>query len=152
MAERDSPTNPSLADLTPLVGRWRIELYGASILPDPASRVASTLHVEWIENGAALAMRQGEDGAPPAALWIVGRDEEEPVYSVLYADARGVSRVYGMRVDTERWEMWRTTAGFSQRFEATLNADATMISGRWEKSIDGGATWEHDFNIDYIRE
>ena len=50
------------------------------------------------------------------------------------------------------WQMWRDTPEFSQRFEAQLDRDAGAIRGRWEKSTDQDTTWQHDFNVDYIRE
>jgi hypothetical protein len=97
-------------------------------------------------------MRQGDSAHPPAAVWIIGRDDSEAGYSVLYADDRGVSRIYSMSFTDGRWQMSRDTPDFSQRFEARLDPDAGVIRGRWEKSTDQGATWEHDFNLEYIRE
>ena len=97
-------------------------------------------------------MRQADPEHPPAAVWIIGRDESEPGYSVLYADDRGVSRVYRMSLEDEHWQMWRDTPEFSQRFHAQLDPDGQTIRGRWEKSTDQGATWEHDFNVDYVHE
>jgi hypothetical protein len=144
--------NPALADLEPLVGRWRMELYDAAFLPGPDSQVTGSIEIDWIEAGSALRMRQGDSDNPPAAVWIIGRDESEPGYLVLYADDRGVSRVYLMSFDDGRWQMWRDKPEFSQRFHAQLDPDVRAIRGRWEKSPDQGATWEHDFNIDYIRE
>jgi hypothetical protein len=47
--------------------------------------------------------------------------------------------------------MWRDTLEFSQRFDAEVSADYTQISGSWQKSSDGGATWEHDFYVRYER-
>ena len=47
--------------------------------------------------------------------------------------------------------MWRESADFSQRFEAMLDPGGQRVTGRWEKSVDGGGTWEHDFRIDYLR-
>ncbi|HEV3312511.1 MAG TPA: hypothetical protein VG815_18515 [Chloroflexota bacterium] len=143
--------NPALADLAPLVGRWRTELYGAAFLPDPNARVTGSVVVDSIEDGAAIVIRQGEAESPPAATWIIGRDDGEANFLVLYADDRGVSRVYNMSFTAPDWLMWRTTPEFSQRFEATVQSDALTINGVWKKSVDGGATWEHDFNIDYIR-
>ncbi len=144
--------NPALGDLEPLVGRWRMELYNAAFLPDPDTRVTGSIDIDWIEDGSALRMRQRDSVHPPAAVWIIGRDESESGYWVLYADDRGVSRVYRMSLEDGRWRMWRDTPQFSQRFDARLDPDARTIGGRWEKSVDQGATWEHDFNIDYIRE
>lgn len=144
--------NPALAELQPLVGRWQIELYNAAFLPDSDTRIRSSVEINWIEQGCALRIAQGDWTQPPAAVWIIGRDETEPEFSVLYADDRGVSRAYLMSFEDGHWRMWRTTPEFSQRFEGRLEADARTIRGRWENSADGGATWEHDFNVDYRRE
>ena len=143
--------NPAIADLEPLVGRWRMELYNAAFLPDPDTRAIGSIEIDWIEDGWALRMRQGDSENPRAAVWIIGRDEGEPGYSVLYADDRGVSRIYRMSFEDGRWQIWRDTPGFSQRFLAQVDPDARTIRGSWEKSVDQGATWEHDFNVDYIR-
>jgi hypothetical protein len=143
--------NPALADLAPLVGRWRMELYGAAFLPDPDSRVTGSAEFAWVEDGAAIVMRQGVDETTPAAIWIFGRDESGPGYQVHYADDRGVSRRYDMSLVGGEWQMWRTTPEFSQRFEAVVEPGGRTISGTWQKSSDGGATWEHDFNVDYVR-
>jgi hypothetical protein len=144
--------NPALADLEPLVGRWRMELYNAAFLPALDTRATGTLEVDWIADGSALRMRQGESDNPFAAVWIIGRDDSELRYSVLYADNRGASRVYRMSLEDAHWQIWRDTPEFSQRFQAQLDPDARTIRGRWEKSVDQRATWEHDFNIDYTRE
>ncbi len=100
----------------------------------------------------ALLIRQGDSEHPPAAVWIIGRDDAEDEYSALYADDRGVSRIYRMSFADAQWQMWRDTPEFCQRSYAELDPDRQRISGRWEKSVDQGANWEHDFNIDYIRE
>jgi hypothetical protein len=144
--------NPALASLEPLVGNWTMELYGAAFLPTPDTRVTGSVDINWIQGGAAVAMRQGDSEHPPAAVWIVGHDESEDDYTVLYADDRGVSRVYRMSIEGSRWRMWRDTPEFLQRFEAEVASDGQQISGRWEKSLDQGADWQHDFNIDYIRD
>ena len=144
--------NPALADLPPLVGRWRMELYDAAFLPDRDSRGSGVIEIDWIEDGSALRMRQGDSEHPPAAVWIIGRDDSEADYSVLYADNRGVSRVYRMSFEDAHWQMSRDTPEFSQRFDAQLDPDAGAIRGRWRSPPTNAATWEHDFNVDYIRE
>lgn len=98
--------NPALADLEPLVGRRRMELYNAAFLPDPDGRATGSIEIGWIEDGSALRMRQGNAENPPAAVWIVGRDDSEHSYSVLYADDRGVSRVHRMSFEDGHWQMW----------------------------------------------
>lgn len=143
-------TNPALAQLGFLAGAWDMVLSGASFLPDPDATVQGPVTFEWIGHGAALAMSM-DGAAAPMATWIFGRDEAEPDYHVLYADDRGVSRVYRMSFGDSTWRIWRDTPEFSQRFEAEISSAQTEINGRWEKSVDGGATWEHDFNVRYSR-
>jgi hypothetical protein len=138
--------NPALADLQFLAGAWDMELSEASFLPDPAATVGGSVTFDWIEQGAALVMRMGE-----AATWIVGRDEAEPDYRVLYADDRGVSRVYRMSFSSGTWRIWRDTPEFSQRFDAEVSPGQAEINGSWQKSVDGGTTWEHDFKVRYSR-
>lgn len=74
---------------------------------------------------------------------ITGRDESHDSYCMLHYDSRGVSRIYQLSLNGGVWQIWREAPGFSQRFTGT-------ISGYWEKSHDG-ATWEHDFDLTYIR-
>jgi len=142
--------NPALADLEFLAGFWDMELYDASFLPDPATKLQGSATFESIEQGAAMAMRMG-DATTPTATWIIGRDDSQPDYQVLYADDRGVSRVYGMSLSASSWRMWRDTADFSQRFDARVSDNQTEMEGSWRKSFDGGTTWEHDFKVRYTR-
>jgi hypothetical protein len=81
---------------------------------------------------------------------LIGRDQDEDHYTVLYSDARGVSRVYRMSLVSGQWRLWRDNPTFAQRFEATLSDDGSRMTGRWEKAHDGGP-WEHDFNVEYTR-
>lgn len=143
-------TNPALATLQFLVGAWDMELSEALFLPDPDATVHGSVTFEWIEQGAALVMRTGNAATPPAT-WIIGRDDSELDYQVLYADDRGVQRVYRMSFSDGTWRMWRDTPEFSQRFDAEVSTGQAEIHGSWQKSVDGGATWEHDFKVRYSR-
>ncbi|WP_052372530.1 hypothetical protein [Amycolatopsis taiwanensis] len=139
-------TNPALQPLELLVGDWEMDLFNAEFLPDPETRVRGSATFAWVEQGAALVMRQGDN-----ATWIIGRDDSADDFHVLYSDNRGVSRVYRMTFDGHRWTLQRNTAEFSQRFEATIGTEGTTIEGRWEKSFDAGENWQHDFNINYTK-
>ena len=143
-------TNPALATLQFLTGAWDMELSEASFLPGPDAKVSGSVNFEWIEQGVALVMRMG-DAAVPIATWIIGRDDSDPDYHVMYADDRGVSRVYRMSFSQGTWRMWRDTPEFSQRFDAEVSPSQAEISGSWQKSVDGGTTWEHDFKVRYSR-
>jgi Tol biopolymer transport system component len=143
--------NPALAAAGPLAGTWQMEIYNGDFLPGPDARITGRATIDWTDDGAALVMRQGDPPSTPWASWIIGRDEEDSDFLVLYADDRGISRIYQMSLEGPDWRMWRTTRDFTQRFSAHIDPDGDVIRGRWEKSADGGTTWQHDFNLDYIR-
>jgi len=142
--------NPALQSLAALAGNWEMELSNASFLPDPSATFRGSASVEWLEEGALLALRQGSRPTAPFAIWVIGRDEAAKTYTVLYFDDRGVSRIYAMSFYNGVWKMWREAPGFSQRFTATVSPDGNRISGKWEKSSDG-QRWEHDFDLIYTR-
>ena len=144
-------TNPALADLEFLVGDWDMALSGAAFLPTPDTVVHGRVEIRPIENGGLLAMRQViEPSGPPAATWVIGRDEARSDYTVLYADERGVSRRYEMAFVGETWRIWRNDPHFSQRFDAAIGAERHRIVGRWQKRSAGGG-WEPDFDLTYTR-
>jgi hypothetical protein len=62
-------------------------------------------------------------------------------YSQLFADARGVFRVYQMTFDDRVWRIWREAPVFHQRFEDVRVMNAEMISlgtdARWESAVGG---------------
>lgn len=122
-----------------------MELGNAAFLPQPADTVRRPVSFAWIENGAFLLLRMGAD-----ALWLIGRDEAQPLYTVLYCDARAVSRVYAMRFADQVWTMWRDSEQFSQRFTGRVNKDGRTITGEWTKRS-GQHEWEHDFDVTYRR-
>jgi len=143
--------NPALKQLEGLVGEWEMELSNASFLPRPSDTVKGLVSFECVQDGAFLVMRMGDNSAsPPAAMWLISRDESIPNYTVLYYDARRVSRVYGMSFSDGVWKMWREAPGFLQRFTGTISDDGKTITARWEKSSDG-SKWEHDFDVTYTK-
>ena len=145
-------TNPSLKALEVLAGRWEMVIRWSpkthELVGGPAS-VRGDAHFDWIEDGRALVLRQGGNGAPQAS-WVIGRDEASDGYCVLYADSRGISRVYEMSFAGGVWRIWRNAAGFSQRFEGRVSVDGRTIDGWWEKSTDG-QSWERDFDLTYVK-
>ncbi len=152
MSQTNSPQhNPALASLEGLVGNWAMELSNASFLPDPSTTVKGSVAFAWVQDGAFFAMRMGDmPPSPPNAIWLISRDESVSNYTVLYYDARRVSRVYEMSFADGLWKMWRQAPGFWQRFEGTVSDSGTTITAHWEKSPDGTA-WEHDFDVTYTK-
>jgi hypothetical protein len=106
MTQHSQHHNPALTSLEGLVGEWEMELSHASFLPSPSDTVKGPVTFEWIQDGAFLLMRMGGDPPrPPQALWLVSRDESAPNSTVLYYDARGVSRIYEMSFSEGVWKM-----------------------------------------------
>jgi hypothetical protein len=148
--------HPALAQLERFIGTWDVTAnFGGQVM----GGVAVTF--EWLEGGAFLVERtvaENLDGVPAEILAnsplpttrIIGYDDSAEVFTVLYADRRGVARVYQMRLVGDRWDMARDAPGFGQRFTAEFDAEGRTISGRWEMSSDN-ETWEHDFAMTYAR-
>jgi hypothetical protein len=145
---QDPIPNPALKDLEMLVGQWSLEIDFPS---DPPTTVRGHVSFDWLEGGAFLVMRSGvEWEGPSGSVAVIGRDDAAETYTMLYFDARGVSRIYQMSFGDGIWKQWRLAPGFSQRFTGTLSDDGATISARWEKSSNG-AHWEHDFDLTYTR-
>ena len=146
-------TNPSLAALVALIGRWNMEIRWSpkthELVGGPPT-VRGTARFEWIEDGHFLVQYQGGPDGLSEARWLMGRDETSRDYCVLYSDARDISRVYQMSFKDHVWRIWRNAPALNQRFEGRLSDDGHSIEAHWEKSADG-KNWEHDFDLKYVR-
>ena len=69
---------------------------------------------------------------------------------MLYADERGVARIYQMSLEGGVWKMWRDSQAFSQRMTGTFSADGNTILVHGELSRDG-SHWEQDLDVTYTR-
>src|SRR5579872_5762622 len=124
----DEMRNPALAPLRFLIGDWTMRISDAVFLPGPDDVVEGHMSCRPVEEGRLLVMSQhGAAGGPPMATWMIGRDGGQSEYVVLYADERGVSRVYRMTMGDDLWRIWRDDPAFSQRFEATISAGGRSI-------------------------
>jgi hypothetical protein len=149
--------NPALRRLDALVGEWAVQ---ASVGGRPMGGGRTSFR--WLEGGAFLVQHADADPAPPGtpAEWtanspfpvvtIIGLDDTADQFCMLYADARGVFRVYQMRLDEGAWRVWRDAPGFFQRFTAVFSDDGATITGGWEGSRDG-SDWQDDFQVTYTR-
>jgi hypothetical protein len=142
--------NPALGDLAVLIGDWRIDLTNADFLDDGAA-MSGTMSVEWLD-GAFIVMRSSMDhDGPPKSVCVIGRNEARSDYTLLYADERGVSRIYGMTLEDRIWIQHREDPGFHQRFQGTVDPGGNRIVATWTKSHEDVRTWEHDFDLTYTR-
>jgi hypothetical protein len=148
--------NPALDALEPLVGEW------AGVASKGEQRMGNMrMTVEWGEGRAFLVQRaeaEADESTPPAwaavsplpTVTVTGLDDTSGELHALYADARGVCRVYRMSVADGVWRMWRDAPGFFQRYIGTFGAGGDTITGAWEGSADG-TDWEYDFDLTYTR-
>ena len=133
--------NPALSPLQGLIGTWDVQV-GDSQWQES---------FEWLEN-AFIAWRSEKVGDFPQATCIIGRNENQApgTYVVLYADDRGVSRIYNMTFQDGVLTLLREDPDFFQRFEGKLDSGGNTIAGRWETATDG-SDWKRDFDILYRR-
>lgn len=145
----------ALRRLDVLVGRWEtVPLIEGS----PAMRSHTVF--EWVEDGAFLRQTADMDEPPTDPVWrehspfpitaLVGLDDSDGTFTMLYSDGRDVFRVYRMTLADGVWRQWREDPGFHQRFTGHLAEDGNTITGVWERSADG-ETWEKDFDLAYRR-
>jgi hypothetical protein len=150
------PAHPVLERLDPLIGEWAIE---ATVGGE--TMVGGRTSFAWIMDGRFLAQHtDGDpaDGAEPEWVAnspmpvdaIIGLDAAADTFSMVYADARGVHRVYLMTLANGVWRIWRAAPGFHQRFTGTFGNNGNTVNARWETSADGSA-WKHDFDLTYTK-
>ena len=140
-----------------LAADWDVEMVSGGAVVARA-RITS----EWIGNDRFLlhrsqttlpddAPKAWRDNAPTWSTVVMGADDRSGRYGYLYADSRGVNRVYEMALDGNRWRVWgRAGEEFFQRFLGVIGDDGRRIETRWERSTDA-ETWELDFEGSYTR-
>ncbi len=145
-SQAPQPTRP-LSQFEKLIGQWTM------VGNHPAFESAAHGHssFEWLKDGALLIWRfEWEQPGPPSAISIIGHDDTVETCTMLYADERGVARIYQMSLDGNIWKMWRDSPGFSQRVMAKFSEDGNLITGHGELSRDG-SHWERDLDVTYTR-
>lgn len=138
----------ALSPLSILIGKWNVTMTHVAI-PTPLSWQDS---FDWVEDTFIIWHWEGKNEVPKATF-IIGRNENKSdnIYTTLYYDSRGISRILEMSFENGIWKFWRNGSDFSQRFEGKVSEDGNTITGKGEMSHDGGDTWEHDFSITYTR-
>lgn len=147
---------PSLKQLDALIGQWEMQTSVDGQFLGQGQAV-----FEWLEGGAFLVQHADAHALPQApAEWVenspfpvttlIGLDDSSGAFTMLYADARNVYRVYQMSLRAGIWKIWRYAPGFSQRFTGVFSQDGHTITAYWESSSDG-VDWEHDFDLTYTK-
>jgi hypothetical protein len=155
MSTNLSGRTEALRRLDVLVGRWETQ----PLIEGGPALISHTVF-EWVEGGAFLRQIADTDAVPTDPVWrenspfpittLIGLDDGDGTFTMLYADGRGVSRVYRMTLADGVWRQWREAPGFHQRFTGTISEDGNTITGYWEGSSDG-STWTKDFDMAYRR-
>jgi hypothetical protein len=145
-------TNHALSILQPLIGSWTMSITWSEkthklVGGSPSVEVPASF--AWASNGCFLLETAGGGGAP-ISYWMIGGDDASGAFSALYSDSRGVSRLYEMSFAEGLWKIWRSAAGFHQRFVGRISLDQNTIAAYWDKSEDG-SNWERDFDLTYTR-
>lgn len=138
-----SQQSASLTRLNKLIGNWNLEIQ----LPGEPTRHRGRATFTWLPGNTFVRYQwEVDDPRFPKAEAIVGADDTLDTYSMLYADSRGISRLYLMKLDDREWQLWRDAPDFAQRFIGTFSEDGNTITARWEKSLTA-KNWEHDFDL-----
>jgi hypothetical protein len=112
---------------------------GAFLLQHATAELLPTTPDVWREN------------SPFPIATVMGTDDPSGEFTCLYADGRGVRRVYQMALARGVWTI-RGQAGprFFQRFHGIFSDDGRAIEAYWERSEDG-ESWQRDFDIRYTK-
>jgi hypothetical protein len=138
----------ALRALDPFVGEWAMEATWPNGERWPGG---GRVTFEWHDSGAHLVERGSvELPEAPDNVSIIGCDGAAGTYIQLYADERGVCRIYQMSIGNGVWKLWREGEPFAQRFTGTFSEDNTTITGRWEIAEDG-TTYVTDFDLVFRR-
>lgn len=139
--------NPALQPFAAFTGEWTTS--------GTHPMLPGTLHghtsFSWMEGGAFLVMRTHIDHAQvPDGVAIIGSDQTEGTFFMLYFDERGVSRKMDVSIADKVFTWSRPVPGFSQRYTFTLSDDGNTIVSKGELSKDG-VSWERDLDLTYTR-
>jgi hypothetical protein len=145
----DQPTaETALRELEPLVGEWKVQMVPPG--GEPVDAGARTVF-EWHDSRAHLVQRVSVDlPEAPDSISVIGCDGTNGTYFQLYADDRGVCRVYEMSIGDGEWRLRRDGEPFSQRFTGRFEDGGRTIRGHWELAVDGGH-FRHDFDLIYSK-
>ncbi len=140
--------NPRLAVFAPLIGEWSTA-GRHSMLPGVELRGRTVF--DWHDGGAFLRIRsEMEEPRIPPGIALVGSDDASERFTMLYFDARGLSRRYEVVMDGGVMRWWRTAPGFSQRVTLAMAPEGDTLRGVSELSKDD-VTWEQDLELTYTR-
>lgn len=140
--------NPALKSFEVLIGEWQTT-GSHPYLPGIVLHGRSS--IQWFDEGAFLIIRSEIDEQHfPEGIALIGSDDAEKKFYMLYFDSRGVSRKYNVSIKGKQVKWWREDPSFSQRMSITVEDDGNKLMSKGEMSRDG-APWEKDLSLMYKR-
>src|SRR5829696_9848554 len=110
-----------------LVADWTQEATHPMV---PGTVVGGRMSYGWLEGRRFLIQRWSmEHPEFPDSISVIGSTDSDDGLTSHYFDSRGVFRVYRTRMEGETMRLWRDAPGFSQRLEAKLSDDESILSG-----------------------
>ena len=86
----------------------------------------------------------------PSGICIIGSDDKDGKFYMLYFDERGVSRKLDVSIEGNIMHWSRETPKFSQHMEFTVSTDGKTIMSKGVMQRNGGA-WEGDLEQTFTR-
>jgi hypothetical protein len=146
MTPKPTPSHLQLPRrLRVLIGTWAV----SGEMPAYDHPMRGTTSIKWLVKDALLEVRTRIPGTPTSRS-VIGVDDVNDTFTMLYTDDRPVLRRYEMTLTTRRWTIIRHAPGFHQRFIGNIAPGGRRITGRWEKSTNG-RRWDLDFRIVYTK-
>ena len=139
--------HPAFQGWDRLVGTWSIEARHPLL---PGEELRGLTAFEWLADQHFLVQRTHyEHPELPDAVLVTGILDGQP--QMHYFDPRGEHRTFSVSLNADGWQYWNDDPSFAQRFTGTFGDDQQVITGRAERSEDGGSTWELDLEVSYRR-
>ena len=145
-----STSCPRVVDhLRAFLGEWRIE----SVLPldPPVVRHGRTVFEAMPGGNSLFQIWQGDHVDAAGGVAIIALCPDQDTFAYHSFDADGVGRVFGMTYCRNVRRLWHEGPDGSWRFGGVFGSGGRTIEGRWEKSGDDGATWEHDADVTFTK-
>jgi hypothetical protein len=118
-----------------LLGTWTCE----ATIPGFEKSFISTVQFTWIEKDMLMMMKsKGKPGGPPSGTAVLGADDVNNQLQMLYADVRGVTRIYKVTLNAKEFNWERKAPGFSQKLVGAIRNDGRTIKCEAFKAVNGG--------------
>lgn len=139
-------SNPALSALDRTLGTWSVT--GTHPMM-PGRTLRGEVTFERVEGGAFVCVRSKMvDPEIPEGIALFGTDDEHGTCTLIYFDARGVSRNYTVTFHDDGFTWSRASEKLAQRFRLTIASDGASMLGEGSMQQDGGA-WGPDLRLEY---